>query len=94
MIKLNTLLKIPKTKYPTRTILAWLWEAWRGNRLQAVLNALIGVADVVLSLAQVWAVKHAIDVASGADTGSIYWAVGIMAALILGNFAINISVFG
>lgn len=91
MIKLNTLLKIPKTKYPTRTILAWLWEAWRGNRLQAVLNALIGVADVVLSLAQVWAIKHAIDVASGADTGSIYWAVGIMAALILGNFAINIS---
>lgn len=91
MIKLNTLLKIPKTKYPTRTILAWLWEAWRGNRLQAVLNALIGVADVVLSLAQVWAVKHAIDVASGADTGSIYWAVGIMATLILGNFAINIS---
>lgn len=91
MIKLNTLLKIPKTKYPTRTILAWLWEAWRGNRLQAVLNAFIGVADVVLSLAQVWAVKHAIDVASGADTGSIYWAVGIMAALILGNFAINIS---
>lgn len=91
MIKLNTLLKIPKTKYPTRTILAWLWDAWRGNRLQAVLNALIGVADVVLSLTQVWAVKHAIDVASGADTGSIYWAVGIMAALILGNFAINIS---
>ena len=91
MIKLNALLRIPKTKYPTRTILAWLWEAWRGNRLQAVLNALIGVADVVLSLAQVWAVKHAIDVASGADTGSIYWAVGIMAALILGNFAINIS---
>lgn len=91
MIKLNTLLRIPKTKYPTRTILAWLWEAWRGNRLQAVLNALIGVADVVLSLTQVWAVKHAIDVASGADTGSIYWAVGIMAALILGNFAINIS---
>ena len=91
MIKLNTLLSIPKTKYPTRTILAWLWDAWRGNRLQAVLNALIGVADVVLSLAQVWAVKHAIDVASGADTGSIYWAVGIMAALILGNFAINIA---
>ncbi len=91
MIKLNTLLRIPKTKYPTRTILAWLWDAWRGNRLQAVLNALIGVADVVLSLAQVWAVKHAIDVASGADAGSIYWAVGIMAALILGNFAINIA---
>lgn len=35
--------------------------------------------------------KHAIDVASGSDRGSIYWAVGIMGALILLNFAVNIS---
>lgn len=91
MIKLSSLLNIPKTKYPTRTIMAWLWDAWRGNRLQATLNAAIGVADVVLSLAQVWAVKHAIDVASGAAAGSIYWAVAAMAALILGSFAVSIS---
>ena len=64
-------------KYTARQILRWLWQAWRGNRLQATLNALLGVADVVLSLAQVWAVKHAIDVASGSDRGSIHWAVGI-----------------
>ena len=68
-------------KYTARQILRWLWQAWRGNRLQATLNALLGVADVVLSLAQVWAVKHAIDVASGSDRGSIHWAVGIMGAL-------------
>ena len=78
-------------KYTARQILRWLWQAWRGNRLQAALNALLGVADVVLSLAQVWAVKHAIDVASGSDRGSIHWAVGIMGALILLNFAVNIS---
>ena len=78
-------------KYTARQILCWLWQAWRGNRLQAALNALLGVADVVLSLAQVWAVKHAIDVASGSDRGSIHWAVGIMGALILLNFAVNIS---
>ena len=78
-------------KYTARQILRWLWQAWRGNRLQATLNALLGVADVVLSLAQVWAVKHAIDVASGSDRGSIHWAVGIMGALILLNFAVNIS---
>lgn len=78
-------------KYTVKQILRWLWQAWRGNRLQAALNALLGVADVVLSLAQVWAVKHAIDVASGSDRGSIYWAVGIMGALILLNFAVNIS---
>jgi ABC-type multidrug transport system fused ATPase/permease subunit len=78
-------------KYTVKQILRWLWQAWRGNRLQATLNALLGVADVVLSLAQVWAVKHAIDVASGSDRGSIHWAVGIMGALILLNFAVNIS---
>ena len=84
-------LNIPNTKYPARRILVWLWLRWSGNRLQAILNALIGIADVVLSLAQVWAVKHAIDVASGSEYGSIYLAVGVMAALILCSFAINIA---
>lgn len=84
-------LNIPNTKYPARRILVWLWLRWSGNRLQAILNALIGIADVVLSLAQVWAVKHAIDVASGSEHGSIYLAVGVMAALILCSFAINIA---
>jgi hypothetical protein len=40
--------------------------------LQAVLNASIGLLSVGVSLAQVWAVKHAIDVASGTLHGSIY----------------------
>ena len=35
----------------------WLWRAWKGNRLQATLNALIGVMLVVISLAQVWAAR-------------------------------------
>lgn len=78
-------------KYTVKQILRWLWQAWRGNRLQATLNALLGVADVVLSLAQVWAIKYAIDVASGSDRGSIYWAVGLMGTLILLNFAVNIA---
>ena len=69
----------------------WLWGQWRGNRLQAVLNAATGIAQVVTSLSQVWAVKHAIDVASGSVKGSIYFAVGIMAALILCDFALNIA---
>ena len=90
-MKLKTLLNIPSTKYPAGAILRWLWGAWRGNRLQAVLNALIGIVEVVLSLAQVWAVKRAIDISSGATEGSIYWAVALMAALILSGFACNIS---
>jgi ATP-binding cassette subfamily B protein len=90
-MKLKELLKIPESKYSARTILVWLWRAWRGNRLQAVLNATIGLTGVVVSLSQVWAVKRAIDIASGVKEGSLYWAVGIMGLLILSCFALNIS---
>lgn len=72
-------------------ILRWLWSAWRGNRLQAVLNALIGVLMVAVSLAQVWAVKRAIDVATGSAGGSLLWAVAVMGLLILTDFGLNIS---
>ena len=69
----------------------WLWRAWRGNQLQAVLNASLGLLSVVVSLAQVWAIQHAIDVASHTAEGSLYWAVAYMGFLILANFAISIS---
>lgn len=77
--------------YTTRDIMCWLWKVWRGNRLQTILNASMGMATVVVSLAQVWAVKRAIDVASGSAEGSIYWAVALMGGLVLIDFAINIS---
>ena len=87
----KTLLKIPKFKYDARTLLRWLWNAWRGNQLQAVLNASIGLLSVGVSLGHVWAMKRAIDVASGTVEGNLYWAVGVMAVLILLDFALNIA---
>lgn len=82
--------KIPTPKYSAKIIFKWLWRAWRGNQLQAILNAAIGLLSVVVSLAQVWAVQHAIDVASGHAEGSIYWSVGLMALLVLCGFALRI----
>lgn len=84
-------LKIPETNYKISEILRWLWRAWRGNRLQAALNAIVGLLSVGVSLTQVWAVKHAIDVASGDEQGNIYMAVAFMGVLILIDFALNIS---
>lgn len=84
-------LKLPASKYSIRTIVSWLWGAWRGNRLQAILNASIGLLDVAVSLAQVWAVKNAIDVAAGNIDGNIYVAVAIFGILILASFALSIS---
>lgn len=90
-MKLKKLLRVPDTRYTTSQISVWLWRAWRGNRIQAALNAAMGLVQVGVSLAQVWAVKHAIDVASGAAGGSIYMAVGLMGALILCDFALGIG---
>lgn len=90
-MKIREFLSIPQSKYSAGIIIKWLWRAWRGNQLQAVLNAAIGLLEVAVSLGQVAAVKHAIDVASGVDEGSIFWAVGIMGLLILADFALNIS---
>ena len=71
--------------------LRWLWQAWCGNRLQTALNAILGLTEVGVSLASVWAVQRAIDIASGARQGSLYWAVGIMALLILCDFAVSVG---
>lgn len=81
----------PGARYGTRAIFFWLWEAWRGNRLQALLNVLIGVSQVGVSLLLVAAVQQAIDVASGSRPGDIYRAVGWMGILMLCNFGLNIS---
>ena len=90
-MKLKELFNRSESHYTAKVILKWLWQAWKGNRLQASLNATLGLLGVAFSLCSVWAMQNAIDIASHAKTGSLYWAVGIMATIILGDFAINIS---
>lgn len=93
-------LNMPETRYGTMRIIRWLWLACRGNRIQAALNASIGLFQVGVGLAQVWAVKHAIDVASGVAGGSVYAAVGLIGALLLSDFLLMMgsvwvrSIFG
>lgn len=89
--KIKRLFQIPQTRYTSKEIFRWLWNAWRGNRKQAALNALIGILSVGVSLATVWAVQHAIDVASHVIEGSIYGAVGIMGTLIICDFALSVA---
>ena len=89
--KLKRLFEIPDNHFTAKEIFQWLWRVLQGNRLQAVLNATIGLFGVGLGLSSVWAMQRAIDIASGALNGSLYVAVGVMAALILGEFAVGIS---
>lgn len=90
-MKLKEIFQREESRYTIPQMLRWLWQAWRGNRLQATLNATVGLLGVGCSLASVWAMKRAIDTASGVQSGSVYWAVAIMAAIILGEFALGIS---
>ncbi len=65
--------------------------ALRGNRLQAGLNAVLGLVAVGVSLASVWAVQRAIEIATGDAYGSLPWAIVVMAVLIAAEFAVSIS---
>ena len=49
--KLKKFFDIPDNHYTVRQIFRWLWEALQGNRLQAILNAVVGLLGVALGLA-------------------------------------------
>lgn len=77
--------------YPIKKIVRWLWLSSRDNRLQAILNTVIGLLDVVVSLASVWAVQRAVDIASHNIDGDVIMAVIVMALLVLCSFALGIA---
>ena len=89
--KIREYFKTQDSKYSAKEIMRWLWVIWKGNRLQAILNASIGIVSVVVSLLAVWAIQNAIDIASHVKSGSIFWAVGLMGLLVLTNFGLSIS---
>lgn len=85
-----------RENYTVRQILKWLWMAWRGFRLQAVINMFLGLFEVVVSLAQVWAMKRAIDIASGVVDGDVVFAVCqigvlVVVGMLLGMLTVWIS---
>lgn len=84
-------MRLPNKKYRAKTIVKWLWQSSSDNRLQAILNTAIGLAQVVVSLASVWAVQTAIDIASHNKEGDVISAVLVMAGLVALNFVLNIS---
>lgn len=58
-------------KIKTKSLVKWLWKNSEGARKQAVANTLIGILDVVCQLLWVLACKHAIDIATGVEQGSL-----------------------
>lgn len=90
-MNLNSLLGIKNNTYSYPIIFKWLWQSFCGFRVQFLIKTFIGLLDVFVSLSTVWAVQHAIDVASGAISGSVYYSVGLIGLLIFSDFIINVS---
>ena len=88
---LKNILKREEHKFSNKEILRWLLQRWKGNLKQASLNALIGILKVAFSLVTVWAVQHAIDVATGSAKGSLYLTVGLMALLVVLRFVLSVT---
>lgn len=80
----------PNNTYSAFVIIKWLWRSSSDNRLQAILNTIIGLLGVGASLASVWAVKRAIDIASHNIEGNLMLAVVLMAGIILFEMALHI----
>ena len=74
-----------------RDLFRWLWRSSRGLRLQALLNALIGIFSVTLDFAFIYVTKWTIDIATNRAEGSLrvaaYALVVIMVSKILLGFA-------
>ena len=71
--------------------MVWLWRSSRGLRLQAMLNALIGILTVIFDFAFIYATKWTIDIATDQAQGSLrvaaYTLVAIMVSRILLTFS-------
>ncbi len=57
-------MRFNKTKYATRTLVAWLWKHHKGCRLQALINIVIGLLQVALGLYGVDLLRRLTDAAT------------------------------
>ena len=74
-----------------KQITVWLWHTWKGYRLQAFLNALIGMILVISDLAFVWATKLSIDIATHVEKDvELSTALGILIGIILTQLILGI----
>ena len=74
-----------------REVASWLWLSSRGLRLQAVLNALIGILSVILDFAFIYATKWTIDIATVRAEGSLRVAAYMLIAIMLGKIVLGFS---
>lgn len=84
-------MKLNKTKYSFAQLSKWLWQHHRGCRLQATLNAVIGVLLVAVGLAGVDTLRVLTDIATGNRPGSLLAYSALFGILILIEITLSVS---
>lgn len=84
-------MKINKTKYSIRTIIKWLYSHSKGCRLQASINALIGIAFVVLGLIGVDNYRIITDIATNKREGDIILTALVFVGIFLAELLLHIA---
>lgn len=84
-------MKLNKTRYSTRHILKWLWMHHKACRKRAIINILIGLAQVSIGLGYVELMRRLTDVAAGNIEGSIAIYISMIVALYVISFALEVS---
>lgn len=73
-----------KTYTPDKQ-LRWAWQLTRGYRWQTAMNILLGTLSLLFGLSFIYASKSAVDIATGAASGSLRTtAAAIVASVVLG----------
>lgn len=78
-------------KLSNRKIVAWLWRSSRGLRLQATLNAIIGILSVTLDFAFIYATKWTIDIATNRAEGSLRVAAYALASIMISKIMLGFA---
>lgn len=92
-IKLNTIgqMKLNKTKYSTKQIFLWLWHHHYGCRMQAILNAVLGLALVGISIVNVDTVRTLTDIATGSRDGSLMMYAVLLACVFIVEMLLHVA---
>ena len=83
-------MRINKTKYPTRTLVAWLWKHHRKCRTQAIVNVVIGLLQVALGLYGVDLLKRLTDVAAHNHEGNLVLMAVVFGLVLLFEMLLNV----
>lgn len=84
-------MKLNKTKYTTRAIIAWLWGHHKGCRLQSIINVVVGLLQVGVGLVGVEVLRQLTDIATHKQEGSLLLMAGLYIGLMLVEFLCNIT---